>query len=905
MTPPDFARIREALLQARALDGAARAAWLDALATRDPALHDAVASLLAHDDAPSPILDGGLHPEGPGALLAAAWAEQDAHVPDRIGPYAITGVIGQGGMGVVYRARQTEPLERDVALKVLRVGLDAPRARARFEAEAHALARLHHPHVAQVFDAGVDAGGRPYLVMELVDGVPLTSWVLAHAAPLSTRLDLFGQVLQAVRHAHQRGLIHRDLKPSNLLVTLDAGAPQAKVIDFGIAKVAEPAPGDPTLTLVDQVVGTPAYMSPEQAGAFGGEVDTRTDVWALGVVLYELLCGQRPFELTDTLPEHIRATLTGAAPRPPSRVAPPDGPVRPRDLAGDLDTIVLHALRPEPDRRYPSVDALADDLHRHAVGEAVRARGDAWRYRTGRFLRRHWQAVTVAAGVAATLAGSTAVLAVQADHLREERNRAVQAEAQARREAATATGVTDFLVSLFDLADPNDTRGHDITAREVLDMGVQRIHDEPPDDPRVTARLLLALGDTYLSLRDFEHARPLVTEAVTLREEALGPDAPEVAEALSVLAVMEHDEGELEASLEHQRRAIAILERQATPDPAALAENWNGLGVTLDALGNYPEAEAAYRTTIALQETALGDEDPELAWSVMTLGQVRYRRGAWVEARGLFEDALARLQRLEDPPPFDLGSVLNNLGGARLSLDDVPGAVAAFEQALATFRDTFGEEHPAVGRGLHNLSRALLAAGRVDEAAQASEAGVRVLEATLGPDHTLTAGAILQRGEVQLAQGALDDAALDIDRAARALGDNLGADHPAALAAERQQARLAAMRGDATRAQALHTHILDAIVGSVEADSPALARARLDLAVDHLAAGDAAGAGALVDAARAGLAQLPPSHTFTRLADGIAAAVRGDAAAKEAAAEALATRLGANDPWVTALRGGR
>ena len=328
--------------------------------------------------------------------------------PRRIGPYTITGVLGSGGMGVVYRAEQHEPLRREVALKVVRRGLDTDRLIRRFEAERLALARMSHSAIARVFDAGATDDGRPYFAMELVDGAPITEFCDEQLVPVRDRLALFVAACRAVQHAHQKGIVHRDLKPSNILVTLEEGAPAPKIIDFGIAKaVAGDDDEQPLLTREGQFVGTPEYMSPEQAGVLDADVDTRSDVYALGVVLYELLAGRKPHRFTQGTRDEFHRVLRDAPPVRPStalggrrhgrftaaaapapeawaaiaaaRRTTPDR-LR-RLLAGDLDTIVLKAMAYDPARRYASVDQLAEDIERYLHGEPVQARPDSWAYR--------------------------------------------------------------------------------------------------------------------------------------------------------------------------------------------------------------------------------------------------------------------------------------------------------------------------------------------------------------------------------------------------------------------------------------------------------------------------------------------------------------------------------------------
>lgn len=899
MSGPDFATVRQAVLAARSLDPGARADHLAALAQTDPDLHTAVRSLLAHDGTDAPVLD----PERLGQHLHEALDAWHHEAPEVLGPYQIHDVIGEGGMGVVYRANQSEPLQRDVALKRMRRGIDSAAAIARFQAETQALAKLQHPHIAAVYDAGVDDSGRPYLVMELIEGVPITTWVRTHHASLAERLTLFLQVADAVRHAHQRGLIHRDLKPSNLLVAQVDGRPTAKVIDFGIAKATSDSPNDPTLTLVDQVVGTPAYMSPEQAGAFGGEVDTRTDVYALGVVLYELLTGVRPLAFPSALPEDIRSVLIREVPRAPSRATEADG-VHRRQLQGDLDTIVLQALRKEPDRRYSSVEQLAEDLRRHLDGRPVLARGDSWSYCTGRFVRRHWTAVGLSATLVGSLAGFAGTLWVQAHQLEAQRNRAMDAEATAREEARTSEQVTQFLVELFDIADPNNSRGQAPTAREVLDLGVARLRDDPPEDPIVQARLLSSLGDTYLSLGDYDSAKPLLEQAVALQESVKGPDHPDVAETLEYLATVEHDQGDYQASIDHMERAAAIDRKVLGDVHATTARVLNGLAVSYDAIGQYARAEDLYRETLAIQRQVLGDEDPELAWSINTLAQARFRGGHWADASQLFQEALARLRRQPDPSPFDLGSVLNNVGGMRYRLDDLAGAEAVLTEAVQVFEATFGEEHAAVGRGLAALSDLVRERGDLEGAEQLVQRAQTILGATVGQNHPLYASTLARRALLRQAQQRFDAAFTDLDAADATYALTLPDTHLTRLAVARRRADLLDAAGRHDEAARLREAILMVWSDVSHPHHPDVARLRLEVALDALDAGDQAKARHLVTRAQPALAEVPEGHTLHHLSAGILGVLDGDTDVVRTAAVALTTRYAPNHPYVTALRTG-
>ena len=455
MDPARFLRVKEVLVEALARQAGERGAYLDAACAGDAELRAEVDDLLSRDDAPAPVVEHGIDSARVAQVLSSGAVPERGPIPETIGPYRITGVLGEGGMGVVYRGRQEEPIVREVAVKVLRRGLDTERVLERFAWERRTLALMDHPHIARILDAGSAADGRPYVVLELVDGEPITHWCREQNLSLDARLDLMIRVCRAVQHAHDRGVLHRDLKPSNVLVRQVDGAAVPSVIDFGIAKALEAT--DLELTVAGQVVGTPAYMSPEQRSGDPSRVDVHSDVYALGVMLYELLTGTRPGD-EDT------PTGGGDTPRP-SRAAKPAGddagvPWR-RRLRGDLDCICLMAVRPEPERRYPSALALAEDLQRYREGRPVLASPDSLAYRLGKSARRHpvWVALAAAATIFAV--AGVVFLGYHADRLQKERTRALEAEQLARQEEQAASGIAGFLEGLFTEIDPEQGAGGD------------------------------------------------------------------------------------------------------------------------------------------------------------------------------------------------------------------------------------------------------------------------------------------------------------------------------------------------------------------------------------------------------------------------------------------------------------
>jgi serine/threonine protein kinase/tetratricopeptide (TPR) repeat protein len=715
MASGSYDRIKATLLEVLQAPAAQREARLDELCGGDAALRAEVASLLAHEDASLGVPVAPTVPGGAGTDVLPA--------PSTIGPYTISGVLGQGGMGTVYRAEQAHPIRRTVALKLIRHGLDTARIVARFAAERQTLARMDHPYVAKVLDAGASADGRPYVVLELVDGIPLLPYCDAHRLPTEARLALFLRVCQGVQHAHQRGIIHRDLKPSNVLVRTVDGAPVPKIIDFGIAKAA----GDPhdvplSMTQVGQVIGTPEYMSPEQAGVLETGVDTRTDVYSLGVMLYEVLTGHRPYEFKTYAPVEIQRVLRDAVPVRPStivtRSVTGEGgvarvtPVRVaaarrttadrlrRRLAGDLDNIVLRAMAREPAERYGSVEQLADDLRRHADGLPVRARPATWRYRLQKFVRRHRAGVATAAAVVLLLVAAAAALIVQASRIAEERDRA-------QREAATAKEVSEYVTGLFQGFNPWDRETHVelAAARRVLDRAADRVRRELDAQPALQASLLHTIGAAYRGLGDYGTATGLLESALAMRRRDLGERHPDVAATLNELGWVLWERDDFEPAQRHAAEALALRRELVEGDPLDVADSLNLLGHVRIDLGRWDSGEAPAREAVALYERVLGPDHGDLVDPLIYLTTVLIERGE-------FEAGAATAQR-----------------------------------ALAVATRAFGERHPWTLTALGNV--AWVARMRGDyETAERIYGGILEVARKVAPGHPRVAFVMLSLGRV-------------------------------------------------------------------------------------------------------------------------------------------------------------
>src|SRR5262245_36262074 len=501
-----------------------------------------------------------------------------------IGPYRVTRLIGRGGMGAVYEAeRDDDQFRQQVAIKIIKRGMDTDFVRDRFLRERRILASLDHPHIARLFDGGATPDGMPYFVMEFVAGEPITAYCRRHQLSVNGKLKLFRKVCSAVQHAHQRLVVHRDLKPSNILITEDG---EPKLLDFGIAKLLSPD-GSQTQTRTETALRlmTPEYASPEQAR--GQAVATTTDVYSLGVVLYELLTERRPHEFKTYSPAEIERAFCDTEIEEPSKVAgrmTGAGARAARLLAGDLDNVVLMAMRKEPERRYQSVEQLSEDIRRYLAGMPVVARKDTFCYRAGKFVRRHKAGVAILA----LLIVLAVAVTVQAARIARERDRANQ-------EAATAQAVTESLVAMFEVADPGQARGNVITARELLDQGAEKVVRELKNQPAVQAKLLDTIGQLYQSIGLYDREQPLLEEALKLRRQSLGDESTDVATRLNHLGEVARVKDDYAKSESFFREALAMRLKLLGRERPEVAESMNNRGRVLVDRGKFGEAERLLR----------------------------------------------------------------------------------------------------------------------------------------------------------------------------------------------------------------------------------------------------------------------------------------------------------------------
>jgi non-specific serine/threonine protein kinase/serine/threonine-protein kinase len=710
------------------------------------------------------------------------------YVPEVPG-YELRERIGAGGMGEVWSAEQREGIRRAVAVKLIRAGMGTDQLLARFDAERQALALMDHPSIARVYDAGTTTDERPFFVMELIRGTPINEFCDRHRFDVEQRLELFLKVCDGVQHAHQRAIIHRDLKPSNILVTRQDDLPAPKIIDFGLAKALGHRLTDETVyTRHGEIVGTLEYMSPEQADPRGEEVDTRTDVYSLGMVLYVLLVGALPFDRNVVreggLPALQRLITSQDPPRPSTRVSQlgrdsSDAAERRRTtpdtlsgtLRGDLDWIVMKALEKSPDRRYASVERLAADVRRYLGDLPVQARPPSAGYRVRKFVRRHRLEVAAATGVVIALVVGVVVATVGLV-------RARVAEREAIRQAETATRVTEFLVDLFEVSDPSQALGETITARELLERGTETVADLA-DEPVIRGHLEGTLGSVYSNLGLYDEATRLLESAVATLRGVEGEQAQaSLAGSLHNLGVVYDLQGRYADAEQVFRDKLALAEQRDEPDEQELARTLNSLGIVLWNQGRYAESEEVFQRALTVREQLFGAESSEVAKTLFNLGNLAHALGELDRAEQYFTRALAIERAVKSPDHPDIAASLNNLGSLYKDLGRLDEARRSTEEALAIWEKVLGEDHPDVGIAVHNLGNLERDAGDLDRALELYARARGIWVATLGPDHVYVAVNDSQEAAARAARGETGIAEELYERSLATLERAVGSDHP-------------------------------------------------------------------------------------------------------------------------------
>ena len=834
MNSERWQQIEEIFQQAVELTPGDRDSFLLRATGDDPGLRREVDSLLEAHESSGEFLE---EPAVEGGISRFLGSREAVAMLGHVGPYKVLRRLGEGGMSEVFLAvRDDDEYQKLVALKVIRHGMDRADLRRRFRTERQILASLDHPNIAKLLDGGTTEDGLPYFVMDYIEGVTIDEFCNRNRLSVAERLELFRTVCSAVQYAHQNLVVHRDLKPGNILVTSD-GVP--RLLDFGIAKLLKPEqfPVAVEFTQTQMRPMTPFYASPEQVQ--GHIITTSSDVYSLGVLLYKLLIDRLPYQLKSKTPREVEKAVLEQVPERPSihltrletesgaatgdgaepaleeilRARRAQGNQLRRSLGGDLDNVVLMALRKEPKRRYASVEQFAEDIRRYLMGLPVIAHQASVGYLTLKFLRRNRLTVGAAAAFAVLLVAFTINVTIQARRLAHERD-------QAQQERDRAEQVVAFLQDIFHVSDPEKGGAETITAREILDRGARRVERELSDQPAVQATLMEAIGNVYRNLGLYDWARPQLEQALEIRRGLFGESHPSyvqslnnlgvllsvqgeflaaepllrdalnrrlalygefharVAESLNNLGKLSYDKGDYPAAEELYRRAVTVYKKLGSePQGLGLAESQSNLAILLSIQSQFAEAEQLFRSALGLRREAFGGEHPAVADSLNDLAVMLGIQGRYAEAEPLVRDALEQRRRLMGDEHLAVGESLNNLGRLRRELLDFDGAESLYRESLEISRKRLGSEHPKTAIQISNLALVLQQKGELDEAEILFREALATRRRVLGDRHQEfgistvgLGGLLLEKGQTTAAEALLRQG-IDVFEEA------LGADH--------------------------------------------------------------------------------------------------------------------------------
>lgn len=794
MKPERWARIQELFDQASDLSKSARQDFL-AQCPDDQELLDQVQALLHSSEKVEQVFENAI-----GKALKDVVVDVSQSIEGKtLGAYRIAGVLGKGGMGAVFLGeRADDQYEQKVAVKLVQGAMCDANTLGRLRSERQILANLNHPNIARLLDGGTTDDGIPYLVMEYIDGEPIDLYCDRKRLNIRQRLQLFQSICAAVHYAHQNLVVHRDIKPSNILVT-EEGTP--KLLDFGIAKILDPDPNrDVPLTRAGERLLTPEHASPEQV--LGRPITTASDIYSLGVLLYHLLTGHRPYEVSSYGQSQLQKVICEQDPLKPSTIIVRGSDAKAvlptiaehrrhtpeklrRRLAGDLDQIVLKAMRKEPDQRYASASQFSLDIQRHLGGEPVLARKGTWSYRTGKFVKRNALGVGVATIFAALLVGFAVSMSIQARRIAEQRDRAEQ--------------IADFLMDTFSESDPFEAQGREITAREILDKGAQRLSTELGDQPEIQAALLSTVGNVYRRRGDPERALPLLeraaqqqlalygernadvaitynrlaialrltgefgkaeeylTRALHINKELFGETHQEVAWGYRELGRLKREQSDLEASLSNLQKSLSVfieLYGEVHPEVGSTLED---LGGVMQWKGDLEQAEGYQRRVLDIYAATLSENHPDYAVAFMNLATILSQQGKLEEPEALYREAIALERRIRGSTR-QLAGALNGLGRLLSQHDQHARAEAVIREALEISRQVWSEEHYMQGYYGVDLAQALLGQGKRQEAERLLRESIGIYERKLQPDHLYIASALYVLGQTLIETGRPDEA---------------------------------------------------------------------------------------------------------------------------------------------------
>jgi serine/threonine protein kinase/tetratricopeptide (TPR) repeat protein len=743
-------RIQALFHEAAELPAGEQGPFLEGRCADDPSLLPEVLAMLEEDARDDSVLDQNLT-----QLAERALGEGRIEtLPREIGPYRLRSILGEGGMGVVYLAERTD-LKSLVAIKLLRDAWLSPSRRARFASEQRTLAQLNHPCIARLYDADALPEGTPWFAMEYVDGLPLTQFCASHEYSIRQRIELFRAVCEAVLHAHQQAVIHRDLKPSNILVTRGG---QPKLLDFGIAKQLEDLNPRADWTRTNLRLMTPAYAAPEQFRGEGG-LGVHTDVYSLGVILYELLTGRPPFDLSDRTPTEALRVVAEDAPEKPSVAARraamrSDGKRSLRGEGGaewaDLDVLCLKAMQKEPARRYPSAESLIRDIDHYLKGEPLEARPDTIGYRVGKFVRRHWRAVSA---VSATLVLVVGLVTYYTVRLASARNTAVAEASRTRR-------IQEFMNGLFEGGDPEAGPAESLRVVALLDRGVREAGALTAE---VQAELYQTLGGIYQKLGNFERADSMLRTALDRRRTHLGPAHADVARSLVALGLLRADQSQLDEAERLVREGLAMTRRREKSDPAAVARATTALGLVLENRGSYDQAIEVLTEAVRLDSLARLPTGDVVA-SLTELANSHFYAGHYAVSDSLNRRVLEMDRSIYGPRHPHVAGDLINLGAIRQEQGEWADAERFYRQALEIYRAWYGEDHFETAAAANMVGRTLVQQGRLAEAKELLRKALDARERIYGKVHPSVASTLNELARLAQSEGRLDEAEADFRR---------------------------------------------------------------------------------------------------------------------------------------------
>jgi eukaryotic-like serine/threonine-protein kinase len=764
-------------------------------------------------------------PEDPGA---SARGESDLGTTQPMGPdetvgavigrYRLLQKIGEGGMGEVWLAEQKEPVRRRVAVKLIKAGMNTREVIARFESERQALALMEHPAIAKVLDAGATPEGAPYFVMEYFAGVPITTYCDSHRLSTRERLELFMHVCQGVQHAHQKAIIHRDLKPSNILVMEVDGKPAPKIIDFGVAKaLTQKLTADTMFTRLGALIGTPEYMSPEQARSSGEDIDTRTDIYSLGIILYELLAGVPPLDLRKiAFEEFLRRLREEEPPKPSTKIRTQDHATSTtvahkrqteplalaKQIRGDLDSIALKALEKDRSRRYGTPSDFAADIARYLNNEPVTAVPPSFNYRAGKFVRRYRVALATACAFVLVLVTAAGV--------------SIRQSLRANSEAAVANAVTDFLqhdllaqASAATQSGPNTKPDPDLKVRTVLDRAAARIPGKFDRQPEVEAVVRETIGQTYIDLGQFPDARTQLERALEVERRALGAEHPKTLRTMSRLGCLTYLQGrnpEAEALLD---RTLKIQRRVMGPEHPDTLRSMFYLAVTYEEQSKFPQAEALEGQTLEIQRRVLGPEHLDTTTSMGELASIYAEQGKYPQAEALNSQALEIQRRVLDPEHPRTLSTMTQLGLDYQRENKYAQAETLDSQLLEIRRRVQGPEHPDTVGALGNLASVYSDEGKSEQAEALDRQTLDIHRRVLGPEHPLALAAANNLALVYHDEGKYEQAEALQNEVLEVRRRTLGAEHARTLSSMSNLAQTLASEGKYAEAEPLFKQALE------------------------------------------------------------------------------------------------